>query len=157
MDQVHLLFDQCPGAGEDFYMLSRGRLDVSLFGQIPHGQLPYTLSMPDDDQREWLQLLSSSACPFANGLSLQEILEVSEQHIVKHSGPHDWLSPWKSEESLHCWQALDNLAFSIWDRMRDVFTPQVEYSLGPHLQILLISLFSLLLQTRPGSSPTKNL
>jgi len=71
-------------------MLSRGRLDVSLFGQILHDQIPYTLSMPDDDQREWLQLLSSSACPIASGLSFLENIEVSEQRIVQHMGSHYW-------------------------------------------------------------------
>jgi len=121
-------------------MLSRGRLDVSLFGQIPHDQIPYTLKMPDDDHREWLQLFSSSACPIATGLSIQEILEVSEQHIVQHMGPHYWLTPLAPEEGLHCRQALDDLAFSIWDRMRDVSTPQVEYPPGPHLQLPLLSL-----------------
>jgi len=83
---------------------------------------------------------SSSACPIATGLSIQEILEVSEQHIVQHSGSHYWLSPWESEESLHCRQALDDLAFSIWDRMRDVSTLQVEYPPGPHLQLPPLSL-----------------
>jgi hypothetical protein len=34
--------------GEDFYSLCHG-LDVSLIGQI----IPYTLSMPDNDQRNW--------------------------------------------------------------------------------------------------------
>ena len=127
-------------SGEDFYMLSRGRLDVSLFGQIPPDRIPYTLSMPDDDHREWLQLFSSSACPIAAGLSLQEILEVSEQHAVQHSGSHYWLSPWEPEESLHCRQALDELALSIWDRMRDVPTPQVDYPSGSYLQLPLLSL-----------------
>ena len=127
-------------SGDDFYMLSRGRLDVSLFGQIPHGQTSYTLNMPNDDHREWLQLFSSSACPIAAGLSIQEILEVSEQHLVQHSGSHYWLSPWDSEEHLQCRQALDGLAFSIWDRMRDVPTRQVEYPSGPHLQLPLLHL-----------------
>jgi len=36
--------------------------------------------------------------------------------------------------------ALDNLAFSIWDRMHDFFTPQIEYPLGTHLQTPLLSL-----------------
>ena len=123
IEQYHL-------SGEDFYEFSTN-LQTSLFAQPDLNSRLYTISMPDDiDHVEWLTLFCTSFLT-GNCFSLQEIERIStNSQFVQVSGYHYWLFPILLYEELNCQQAIDTLAFSIWDTIHGLNTPKIKYPMN---------------------------
>ena len=110
---------------------------ASLFIQTPQGNNAY-LRMPHDHSGEWLSHFASSGPNRHNGLlplsalPLTEILDISSgDTLAQLAYGHYWLFPNSTDENLHCNQAIDEFAISLWEASRGTILP----SMIPPLQL----------------------
>ena len=118
---------------------------ASLFTQTPQGTNAF-LRMPDDYTDEWLSHFASSGPNRHNGLlplsalPLTEILAISNgDTLAQLAFGHYWLFPNARDETLHCNQAIDEFAVSLWETSRGTILPFMIPPLLPnqHDEVLL--------------------
>ena len=104
---------------------------ASLFTQTPPGTDAY-LRMPADHSNEWLSHFASTGPNRHNGLlplsalPLAEILAISNgDTLAQLAFGHYWLFPNARDETIHCNQAIDEFAVSLWEASRGTTLPSM--------------------------------